>query len=85
MRISLDSIYPSYDGSRILRVRDYMEMPSTCSLVNMQMMHGIYVTIDIQMLIIMYTLHIVCHYIPCSCTVLWHLLQVSKTGGSSNA
>ena len=39
----LTGIYPSYDGSRILRVRGYMEMLSTCNLVNVQMMHGIYI------------------------------------------
>ena len=36
-------IYPSCDGSRILRVRGYMEMCSTCNLVDVQMMHGIYI------------------------------------------
>ena len=30
-------------GSRILRVRGYMEMHSMCNLVDVQMMHGIYI------------------------------------------
>ena len=40
------SIYPSCDGPRILRVRGYMEMRSTCNLVDMQMMCGIYIYIN---------------------------------------
>ena len=41
----------------------YMEMRSTCNLVNVQMMHGIYIyiSIDVQTLIIMYVLFIVCY------------------------
>ena len=36
-------IYPSCDGSRILRVRGYMEMHSTCNLVDVQTMCRIYI------------------------------------------
>ena len=59
------SIYPSCDGPRILKVRGYMEMRSTCNLVDVQMMCGIYIMIDAQMLIIMYMLFIVCYDICC--------------------
>ena len=59
---------------RYLRVRGSIEMRS--NLVNMQMMHRIYIMIDIQMLIITYTLLIICHYICCTCASLWCILQV---------
>ena len=48
---------------------------STCNLVDVQMMHGIYIMIDVQMLIIMYTLFIVCHYICCACATLQSILH----------
>ena len=31
------------NGYRMLRVRGYMEMPSMCNLINVQMMHVIYI------------------------------------------
>ena len=59
------SIYPSCDGPRILRVRGYMEMHSTCNLVDVQTMCGIYITKDVQMLIVTYILFMVCYDICC--------------------
>ena len=56
-----------------------MEMRSTCNLVDVQTMCRIYITIDIHMLIIMYTLLIVYHYICCACAMLWRILQMTLT------
>ena len=52
-----------------------MEMRSTCNLVDVQMMHGIYIMIDVQMLIITYILFMVCYDIHCTCTMLWCILH----------
>ena len=49
-----------------------------CNLVDMQIMHGIYIMIDVQMLIVMYMLFIVCYDIRCACAMLWHILHNYK-------
>ena len=65
---------------RKLRVRGYVEMCSTCNLVNVQTMHGIYIyiyiMIDIQMLIVTYMLFIVSYDIHCACAMLQCILQL---------
>ena len=43
MHISLWASIHHGNGSRILRVRGYMEMRSMCNLVNVQTMHRIYI------------------------------------------
>ena len=80
-RISLDSIYPSCNGPRMLRVRGYMEMRSTCNLVNLQMMHRMYIMIDVQTLIVMYMLIIIYHFICCTRATLQCILHKLSSSG----
>ena len=59
----------------------WLEMRSTCNLVDMQMMHRIYIKmVDVQMLIIAYNLIFMNYYDICyACAMLWCILQGHST------